>query len=834
MAITKVPVTGSVVLPDDSAFTDGVLTFTLSETDTESDAVLPTGKLSVILDGADIPAGLEIWRNTRGLKGTYYTAELTATVLRELGGGKTLSLRRTYSLGTCQVGNAAAYTLGELLGTPVGDAADWARQVRYFETRAELVTWAGSNDPYVGQVIFAEGISYRFIDSGTAIGDMPGWVIQEAGSTSIADDAVTTAKINNDAVTNAKLAEMAQATFKMRASGAGTGNPIDGTATQAKTALAIVGSDVTMSGGGTAADYAGFSTRAAFVTWASGKTPATGTVVFAAGDGYRYIASGTAISDLAGWVPLEVSRLTHWPTTLAGLQAAMTYCAGKKLIIPAGSYSYTLTADLTFNGINNIVIEGEGRGIANLTFTHALSFMRILRGSNITVRNLSMTVNCTFVGSSNTAFVDFRNSSFLMDNCNYSTNADISSTRYHFIGLTPDTAVSCDDFTISNCTIDKIGYLLLKGTSSLSTHKRIRFHSNVITNAQKEPLSLNAPLGSVDNAIITDNFCDGHLAGLDATDGHWLGVAGAKRFVITGNVLIGNTREGIHAEDGSEGGIIANNTLYMDFTGLTSTAMIAVLPGLAGAGDMSSNIVISGNVMKQTGASKLGWGVTVYDFTSGLQANSSKHVKVFGNIAENCEFGFDVFGGAVTGNEVIGNTAISCKIGFLHRYENQDTYRGNTSKDCDYGVATYSIGRFTDHVFNQCTALVGSKNVAAGVVALDGFTVIKADRNFTIGSSFGYAIGAGFDSSARTSMDVAVMMNGITQATYVHKTMRADWDGTTLTSTAGISRAVNATATLAVSTGVLTATVGVTDAENNCRFSAKFNGTALLSAAVIP
>jgi hypothetical protein len=45
-------------------------------------------------------------------------------------------------------------------------------------------------------------------------------------------------------VVNADLANMAQATFKMRASGAGTGVPIDGTATQAKTALAIAAGDV--------------------------------------------------------------------------------------------------------------------------------------------------------------------------------------------------------------------------------------------------------------------------------------------------------------------------------------------------------------------------------------------------------------------------------------------------------------------------------------------------------------------------------------------------------------------------------------------------------------
>lgn len=77
----------------------------------------------------------------------------------------------------------------------------------------------------------------------------------------IADTAVTTAKLTDAAVTavkiadgsvaNAKLASMAQGTFKMRAAGAGTGVPIDGTPAQAKGALAITASDV--SGLGSAA-----------------------------------------------------------------------------------------------------------------------------------------------------------------------------------------------------------------------------------------------------------------------------------------------------------------------------------------------------------------------------------------------------------------------------------------------------------------------------------------------------------------------------------------------------------------------------------------------------
>jgi hypothetical protein len=58
------------------------------------------------------------------------------------------------------------------------------------------------------------------------------------GDVTTSEGAVATT-IGANKVTNAMLAQMAQATFKMRAAGAGTGNAIDGTVTQAKTALGI-------------------------------------------------------------------------------------------------------------------------------------------------------------------------------------------------------------------------------------------------------------------------------------------------------------------------------------------------------------------------------------------------------------------------------------------------------------------------------------------------------------------------------------------------------------------------------------------------------------------
>jgi hypothetical protein len=74
-------------------------------------------------------------------------------------------------------------------------------------------------------------------------GDKGDITVSGSGATWTIDaNAVTTAKIINDAVTDAKLADMAQATIKGRASGAGTGDPTSLSGAQVKAILGLNGS----------------------------------------------------------------------------------------------------------------------------------------------------------------------------------------------------------------------------------------------------------------------------------------------------------------------------------------------------------------------------------------------------------------------------------------------------------------------------------------------------------------------------------------------------------------------------------------------------------------
>jgi hypothetical protein len=156
----------------------------------------------------------------------------------------------------------------------------------------------------------------------------------------LTDAAVTTVKIADGSVTNAKLATMTQATFKMRAAGAGTGPVIDGTSAQAKTALGITASDVSGLGSAatvnsTAFDAAGAATTALAAAIAASQPLDSDLTAIAALATTSYGRNLLTVADAAGLTGL-VNAAT---TSLAGLMSAVDKTKLNTLGSGSGVYS---------------------------------------------------------------------------------------------------------------------------------------------------------------------------------------------------------------------------------------------------------------------------------------------------------------------------------------------------------------------------------------------------------------------------------------------------------------------------------------------------------------
>lgn len=90
------------------------------------------------------------------------------------------------------------------------------------------------------------------------------------------------------------------------------------------------------------ATVSAFSGRAALVTWAATATVPIGLVMRAGGCAYRYIGSGTAISDLPGWIPEGEISEDHFNGNLVAMQAYLDGLPNTENGVVRGTVSHTV------------------------------------------------------------------------------------------------------------------------------------------------------------------------------------------------------------------------------------------------------------------------------------------------------------------------------------------------------------------------------------------------------------------------------------------------------------------------------------------------------------
>ena len=159
----------------------------------------------------------------------------------------------------------------------------------------------------------------------------------------------------------------------------------------------MAAANVGMAGGGTVQDYAGFGTRAAFVAWSVGKTPAVGSIIDAAGYSYRYISTGTAISDLPGWVPLGYAYPDHWAQNLnpgvTNMVSAITSALNYSATVYMSGGTYAVGSTLAWD--NATLIGNNDRGtlrtrILGLSASIPVGQAVIAPGRSSTVRGVQI------------------------------------------------------------------------------------------------------------------------------------------------------------------------------------------------------------------------------------------------------------------------------------------------------------------------------------------------------------------------------------------------------------------------------------------------------------
>lgn len=98
-----------------------------------------------------------------------------------------------------------------------------------------------------------------------------------------------------------------------------------------------------------------FLLRASFVTWAATSSAAIGLIMRAANCTYVYIGSGTAIADLAGWIPFGIVTPQHFGALANGASSDQAACSDAlayslDVLFPPGIYGLTTALPIRSGG----------------------------------------------------------------------------------------------------------------------------------------------------------------------------------------------------------------------------------------------------------------------------------------------------------------------------------------------------------------------------------------------------------------------------------------------------------------------------------------------------
>lgn len=408
-----------------------------------------------------------------------------------------------------------------------------------------------------------------------------------------------------------------------------------------------------------------FATRAAFVSWTSGRTPTIGLVMRAANYAYRYIGTGTAISDLPGWVPNGPITALHWGADNTGalnaipaVSAMIDYVnsiGGGTAYLPAGTYLWP--GEVLKAVLNNVVLEGEGNVTKIVRQTNRpAAAIKFYRGANNRIRNLK--IDCAgysgigiyladqYSGCENVEIVNAPDRPFQMQGGGDSTWGIDSAGR------------TSDDAAFTGATFFPIGCYLencrVTNAGSTAFSQKQMPHSRIQRCVGRTVYSEGITIDKCDYSVVSGNtLLDTSLT----TGNQWPDLDAGTGFLAVGGGGVGGV--GI---DGSTGARFVKNTMIgVNNNIATRNNRIRVAINLVNNIQASNGCEIEGNYISDAKA-----GVWLKGTGSGATGNNFRNViigNVFDSIGTGAGTGMAQFGAVwidagCTDNVITNNTQI--------------------------------------------------------------------------------------------------------------------------------------------------------------------------------
>ena len=524
-----------------------------------------------------------------------------------------------------------------------------------------------------------------------------------------------------------------------------------------------------------------FSTRAAFVTWAAtlpigGVLPAVGTVASAAGFSYRYIGTGTLISDLPGWVPHGDIWLDHWGPDLTGatddnakITAFFTYINGKTGNLPAGIINWTQQSGAIGVMATGTIVRGQGIGATIMRMNvPSTAFARAFQWQNPRIVMRDFTFIFPTLANCTPSLANLSAGDGMLERVRFEGGVTGSPTASHTaIVMNGSTTANFSNFTFKDCEFDKVSEALEKGNTATAIHKNFKFVGCRFSDCHSLGLALNSPSGDVDGVIISNLIAENTTA--HGATNMAIGVATGHNISVLGAVIKGPWWVAVHLEQNVRNASFVGITAEIDgdFFDCTSN-------NIGGTWYRPEQVSLTGFAAEKTGTRGTSVGIRLtFD---GNTISSADSIVISNGVLKNFATGVRVGTRADDDVRISNLDIINCDTGIYYTADGFLDAKEITFKGCTTAVLAAKGGILEGPTFSNCT---NTHTVTAGALEM-------VDPKFNLGSQVFTAAQTRFFHLLRnvTRATSKVSLRAYNTGTHRHTVLyQMDWDGTTETAT---------------------------------------------------